>query len=188
MGAKITIDSATLMNKGLELIEAFHLFPVAANALDVVVHPQSVVHCLITYRDGSVLAQMAPPDMRTPIAVALAWPKRMSAPTERLDLARLGSLTFETPDEVRFPALRIARAALQRGGTAPAILNASNEVGVAAFLGRRLRFTDIVRLVEATLEAAERAGEIGTAATLDDVLAADSLARRLAEDHIKRYQ
>ncbi len=188
MGAKITIDSATLMNKGLELIEAFHLFPIAANALDVVVHPQSVVHCLITYRDGSVLAQMAPPDMRTPIAVALAWPGRMSAPTERLDLARLGSLTFEKPDEERFPALRIARAALQRGGTAPAVLNASNEVAVAAFLGRRLRFTDIVRLVETTLEAAERAGEIRTAASLDDVLAADGLARRLAEDHIKRYQ
>ena len=112
----------------------------------------------------------------------------MSAPTERLDLARLGSLTFEKPDEERFPALRIARAALQRGGTAPAILNASNEVAVAAFLGRRLRFTDIVRLVEATLGAAERAGEIRTAASLDDVLAADSLARRLAEDHIKRYQ
>ena len=188
MGAKISVDSATLMNKGLELIEAFHLFPVAAEALDVVVHPQSVVHCLITYRNGSVLAQMAPPDMRTPIAVALAWPKRMSAPTERLDLARLGTLTFEMPDETRFPALAIARAALQRGGTAPAILNAANEVAVAAFLDRRLRFTGIARLVEAVLEAAERDGSIQTPVTLDDILAADGLARRLAEDHIKRYQ
>ncbi len=188
MGAKITIDSATLMNKGLELIEAFHLFPVTADALDAVVHPQSVVHCLISYRDGSVLAQMAPPDMRTPIAVALAWPRRMNAPTERLDLAKLGTLTFEAPDETRFPALRIARAALRRGGTAPAVLNAANEIAVAAFLDRRLGFTGIARLVEATLEAAERAGEIQTAATLDEVIAADALARRLAEDHIKRYQ
>ncbi|MEQ1652694.1 MAG: 1-deoxy-D-xylulose-5-phosphate reductoisomerase, partial [Hyphomicrobium sp.] len=188
MGAKISVDSATLMNKGLELIEAFHLFPVAAEALDVVVHPQSVVHCLITYRDGSVLAQLAAPDMRTPIAVALAWPKRMPAPTERLDLARLGTLTFETPDETRFPALAIARAALQRGGTAPAILNAANEVAVAAFLDRRLRFTGIARLVEAVLEAAEQGGTIQTASTLDDILAVDGLARRLAEDHIKRYQ
>ncbi len=188
MGAKITIDSATLMNKGLELIEAFHLFPVAADALDVVVHPQSVVHCLVTYRDGSVLAQMAPPDMRTPIAVALAWPGRMPAPTARLDLAKLGTLTFEKPDEARFPALGIARAALQRGATAPAILNGANEVAVAAFLDRRLGFTGIARLVEATLNAAEKGGEIQTAASLDDVIAADTLARRLAEDHIKRYQ
>ena len=188
MGAKITIDSATLMNKGLELIEAFHLFQVPAKALEAVIHPQSVVHCLVSYRDGSVLAQMAPPDMRTPIAVALAWPNRMSAPTERLDLARLATLTFEKPDETRFPALRIARAALQRGGTAPAILNAANEVAVAAFLGRTLGFTGIARLVEATLEAADRAGEIQTASTLDDVIAIDGLARRLAEDHIKRYQ
>jgi 1-deoxy-D-xylulose-5-phosphate reductoisomerase len=187
MGAKITIDSATLMNKGLELIEAFHLFPVSVDALDCVVHPQSIVHCLVSYIDGSVLAQLAPPDMRTPIAVALAWPQRMTAPTEKLDLARLGSLTFETPDESRFPALRVARAALRRGDTGPAILNAANEVAVKAFLDGRLRFLGIAALVEATLEAAEQQGAICPAHCLDDVLAVDALARRLAEANLDRY-
>ena len=187
MGSKITIDSATLMNKGLELIEAFHLFPVAAEALDCIVHPQSIVHCLVSYRDGSVLAQLAPPDMRTPIAVALAWPERMSAPTERLDLARLGSLTFEQVDEDRFPAVRVARAALRRGGTAPAVLNAANEVAVAAFLDRRLSFPNITGLVEATLEEAERQGAIGLAHCLDDVIAVDSAARRLAGEKLASY-
>ena len=187
MGDKITIDSATLMNKGLELIEAHHLFPVGIDALDVVVHPQSVVHCLVTYRDGSVLAQMAPPDMRTPIAVALAWPDRMTAPTERLDLARLGTLTFEAPDADRFPALGLARAALRRGDTAPAVLNAANEVAVAAFLDRKLDFPGICKVVEAVLERAEKEGLMRRAETLDDVLVADTLARRLAEDYITRY-
>lgn len=187
MGAKITIDSATLMNKGLELIEAFHLFPVSVDALDCVVHPQSIVHCLVSYIDGSVLAQLAPPDMRTPIAVALAWPQRMTAPTEKLDLARLGSLTFEAPDESRFPALRVARAALRRGDTAPAILNAANEVAVKAFLDGRLWFLGIAALVEATLEAAEKQGAICPAHCLDDVLAVDALARRLAEANLDRY-
>jgi 1-deoxy-D-xylulose-5-phosphate reductoisomerase len=187
MGAKVTIDSATLMNKGLELIEAYHLFPVPAEALDCVVHPQSIVHCLVSYVDGSVLAQLAPPDMRTPIAVALAWPKRMAAPTEKLDLARLGSLTFETPDETRFPALRVARAALKRGETAPAVLNAANEVAVAAFLERKLRFLDIASLVEATLEAAERQGAICQAASLDDILQIDTLARRIAREELNGY-
>lgn len=188
MGDKITIDSATLMNKGLELIEAFHLFQVTADKLGVVVHPQSVVHCLVMYCDGSVLAQMAEPDMRTPIAVALAWPERMAAPTQRLDLARIGSLTFEAPDEARFPALRLAREALLRGKTAPAILNAANEIAVAAFLGRKIGFCDIPRVVEAVLTDAETQGAICEASVLDDVLAADTLARRLAEGHIKRYQ
>ncbi len=187
MGAKVTIDSATLMNKGLELIEAFHLFPVPAEALDCVVHPQSIVHCLVSYVDGSVLAQLAAPDMRTPIAVALAWPKRMTAPTEKLDLARLGSLTFETPDEIRFPALRVARAALRRGDTAPAVLNAANEVAVKAFLEGRLKFLSIAALVEATLEEAERQGAICEAACLDDILAVDGLARRLAEEELRGY-
>ncbi|MEQ1669257.1 MAG: 1-deoxy-D-xylulose-5-phosphate reductoisomerase [Hyphomicrobium sp.] len=187
MGAKVTIDSATLMNKGLELIEAFHLFPVGVDALDCVVHPQSIVHCLVSYKDGSVLAQMAPPDMRTPIAVALAWPRRMAAPTEKLDLTRLGSLTFEAPDEVRFPALRVAKAALRRGETAPAVLNAANEVAVAAFLGRRLKFLDIASLVEDTLELAEKQGAIRKAAGLDDILAIDTQARRLAADRLARY-
>jgi 1-deoxy-D-xylulose-5-phosphate reductoisomerase len=187
MGAKVTIDSATLMNKGLELIEAYHLFPVPVEALDCVVHPQSVVHCLVSYVDGSVLAQLAPPDMRTPIAVALAWPKRMAAPTEKLDLARLGSLTFETPDETRFPALRVARAALKRGETAPAVLNAANEVAVTAFLEGKLRFLDIASLVEATLEAAERQGAICRAASLDDILQVDALARRIASEELNGY-
>ncbi|MBL8884495.1 MAG: 1-deoxy-D-xylulose-5-phosphate reductoisomerase [Hyphomicrobium sp.] len=188
MGDKITIDSATLMNKGLELIEAFHLFPVSAEQIDIVVHPQSIVHCLVMYKDGSVLAQMAPPDMRTPIAVALAWPARMAAPTERLDLVRLGTLTFEAPDEARFPALRLAREALRCGGTAPAVLNGANEAAVAAYLGRRIGFCDIARTVERTLEGAGKEGALRTPACLEDVLAADALARRLAQAHIKGYQ
>jgi 1-deoxy-D-xylulose-5-phosphate reductoisomerase len=187
MGAKVTIDSATLMNKGLELIEAFHLFPVGADQLDCVVHPQSIVHCLVSYKDGSVLAQMAPPDMRTPIAVALAWPKRMAAPTEKLDLARLGSLTFEAPDMERFPALRVARAALARGHTAPAVLNAANEIAVAAFLNGRLKFLDIAAVVEDTLNTAEQQGWIRAAAGLDDILAVDAAARRLAGGVMERY-
>lgn len=188
MGAKITIDSATLMNKGLELIEAFHLFPVGPEAISAVIHPQSIVHCLVMYNDGSVLAQMAPPDMRTPIAVALAWPARMKAPTERLDLVKHGTLTFEAPDEDRFPALRLAREAMFKGGTAPATLNAANEEAVAAFLGRRIGFCDIARTVEAVLAKAERAGAIIRPQSLEDVLAADALARRLAQDHFKGYQ
>jgi 1-deoxy-D-xylulose-5-phosphate reductoisomerase len=187
MGSKVTIDSATLMNKGLELIEALHLFPVTAEQLDCVVHPQSIVHCLVSYTDGSVMAQMAPPDMRTPIAVALAWPHRMAAPTEKLDLTRLGSLTFEAPDEVRFPALRVAKAALRRGETAPAVLNAANEVAVAAFLAGRLKFPDIASLVEDELEAAERRGAICKAGCLDDILAIDTEARRLAGERLARY-
>jgi 1-deoxy-D-xylulose-5-phosphate reductoisomerase len=187
MGAKVTIDSATLMNKGLELIEAFHLFPVGVDALDCVVHPQSIVHCLVSYKDGSVIAQLAPPDMRTPIAVALAWPRRMSAPTAKLDLTRLGSLTFEAPDETRFPALGVAKAALRRGETAPAVLNAANEVAVAAFLERRLKFLDIASLVEDTIEIAERQGAVRAASCLDDILAIDALARRLAVEQLSRY-
>lgn len=182
MGPKITIDSATLMNKGLELIEAYHLFPIEARQLEVLVHPQSIVHCLVRYCDGSVLAQMSPPDMRTPIAFSLAWPQRMPAPTERLDLARIGSLTFEAPDETRFPALRIAREALIAGGNAPTVLNAANEVAVEAFLAGRIGFMDIAAVSEAALAAA--AGEIGgaPAATLDDVIETDRAARRLAEE------
>lgn len=187
MGAKITIDSATLMNKGLELIEAFHLFPVSVDKLDCIVHPQSIVHCLVSYVDGSVLAQMAPPDMRTPIAVALAWPGRMDAPTEKLDLARLASLTFEAPDEDRFPALRVARAAMRRGDTAPAVLNAANEVAVKAFLDRRIKFLDIAALVEETLEATERQGAICAASNLDDILSVDELARVLSNEKLSGY-
>ncbi len=181
MGQKITIDSATLMNKGLELIEAYHLFPVGAHQLAVVVHPQSIVHALVSFTDGSVMAQLAAPDMRTPIALSLSWPARMSAPTARLDLVALGSLTFEAPDEVRFPALRVAREALARGDTAPAILNAANEVAVAAFLGRRIGFSQISQLVAETLNAAEARHAIVKADSLCDVLAVDAEARRLAQ-------
>lgn len=187
MGAKVSIDSATLMNKGLELIEAFHLFPVAVDALDCVVHPQSVVHCLVSYKDGSVMAQMAPPDMRTPIAVALAWPRRMAAPTERLDLTRLGTLTFESPDETRFPALGLAKAAMRRGGAAPAVLNAANEIAVAAFLNQRLKFPEIASLVADALDGAEKRGLTREADTLDEVLATDAAARHLAVELLSRY-
>jgi 1-deoxy-D-xylulose-5-phosphate reductoisomerase len=181
MGRKISIDSATMMNKGLELIEAFHLFPVSEGQLGIVVHPQSVVHCLVFYSDGSVLAQLAPPDMRAPIAYALAWPERMETPVERLDLVKLGTLTFEAPDEKRFPALVVARDALRRGQSAPCVLNAANEVAVAAFLDKRIGFLDIAAKVAATLEAAEARGMIGPLRSLDDVLAADSESRKLAE-------
>jgi 1-deoxy-D-xylulose-5-phosphate reductoisomerase len=187
MGAKITIDCATLMNKGLELIEAYHLFPVAADQLGVLVHPQSVVHCLVAYRDGSVLAQMSCPDMRTPISVALAWPGRMATPTRRLDLVELAALTFEAPDETRFPALRLAREALRRGATAPAVLNAANEVAVAAFLERRIGFLDIARTVGSCLDAADGCGLIRQAAGLGDVLAVDAEARALARTVLERY-
>lgn len=180
MGRKITIDSATMMNKGLELIEALHLFPVQPDQLDVVVHPQSVVHCLVEFADGSVLAQMAPPDMRAPIACALAWPKRMATPVERLDLAKIKSLTFEAPDEARFPALRVAREAMEQGGSAPCILNAANEVAVEAFLNRQIGFLDIATKVAATLKAATTSGLAGPLRSLDDVLATDRESRKLA--------
>ncbi len=180
MGAKITIDSATLMNKGLELIEAFHLFPVKAERLDCVVHPQSIVHCLVAYRDGSVLAQMSSPDMRTPIALALSWPRRIDAPTKRLDLAAIGQLTFEPPDTVRFPALAVAKEALAAGGAAPAVLNAANEVAVLAFLERRIGFLDIAAVVADTIALANGRGLLGACESLDDLLAIDAEARELA--------
>jgi 1-deoxy-D-xylulose-5-phosphate reductoisomerase len=180
MGPKITVDSATLMNKGLEIIEAFHLFPVGADQLRILVHPQSVIHCLVHYCDGSVLAQMSAPDMRTPIAYSLAWPERMNAPTERLDLTRLGQLTFEAADEVRFPALRIAREALQTGGTAPTILNAANEIAVERFLAGEIGFMTIPKVVEAAIEASISEIGIAHAATLDEVIETDRAARVLA--------
>lgn len=181
MGRKITIDSATMMNKGLELIEALHLFSVRPDQLDVVVHPQSVVHCLVEFADGSVLAQMAPPDMRAPIACALAWPSRMPTPVERLDLVKIQSLTFEAPDEKRFPALRVAREAMVQGGSAPCILNAANEIAVEAFLNRQIGFLDIATKVAATLEAASKNGLAGPLRSLDDVLATDRESRKLAQ-------
>ena len=180
MGPKITIDSATLMNKGLELIEARHLFALAPDELDVVVHAQSVVHGLVEYRDGSVIAQLGAPDMRIPIAHCLAYPERMGTPAQRLDLARISNLTFEEPDPVRFPALRIAREALVAGGAAPTVLNAANEIAVAEFVGRRLNFAGIVALVEATLEAAERIGAMAEPQSVDQAVAIDHTARKLA--------
>ncbi|MGA3308430.1 MAG: 1-deoxy-D-xylulose-5-phosphate reductoisomerase [Xanthobacteraceae bacterium] len=180
MGPKITIDSATLMNKGLELIEAHHLFALEIDAIDVVVHPQSVVHGLVEFRDGSVVAQLGSPDMRIPIAHCLAWPVRMGTPAPRLDLARIASLTFEEPDPIRFPALAIARRALAAGGAAPTILNAANEIAVREFLGGRLGFCGIPALVEATLDAAERRGAMAEPQSVEDALAIDHNARGLA--------
>jgi 1-deoxy-D-xylulose-5-phosphate reductoisomerase len=180
MGRKISIDSSTLMNKGLELIEAYHLFPVGPDQIEVVVHPQQIIHALVAYRDGSMLAQLACPDMRTPIAVSLAWPMRMAAPTKRLDLVEIGQFTFEQPDETRFKALGLARQALQKGGMAPAVLNAANEVAVDAFLTGRLKFLHIAELVAETLELAEGKGLLAEASELGTVLAADAAARELA--------
>src|ERR1700733_1820257 len=153
MGAKISIDSATLMNKALEIIEAHFLFQMPGEKIDVLVHPQSVIHSMVEYEDGSVLAQLGTPDMRTPIGYTLAWPERMATPAAKLDLAKLGQLTFEAPDPVKFPALRFAREAMTKGGTAPAILNAANEVAVAAFLDHRIGFLDIERINEATMNS-----------------------------------
>jgi 1-deoxy-D-xylulose-5-phosphate reductoisomerase len=180
MGPKITIDSATLMNKGLELIEAHHLFGLKPDELDVVVHAQSVIHGLVEFRDGSVIAQLGSPDMRIPISHCLAWPVRMGTPAPRLDLAQISTLTFEEPDPVRFPALAIARRALAAGGAAPTILNAANEVAVREFVARRLGFSGIPALVEATLDAAERRGEMAEPQSVEQAIASDYNARRLA--------
>lgn len=178
MGAKISIDSATMMNKGLELIEAHHLFPVGHDRIDILVHPQSVIHSMVEYVDGSTLAQLGTPDMRTPIAHALAWPARMAAPAERLDLAKIGSLSFEAPDPVRFPALALARSAVEAGGARPAILNAANEQAVAAFLARRIGFLDIAAIVGKVLDRYDPPAP----ANLDEVLVIDGEARRMAAD------
>jgi len=176
MGAKISVDSATMMNKGLELIEAYYLFPVGLDRLSIIVHPQSVVHSMVEFRDGSTLAQLGPSDMRVPIASVLAWPKRMDTPCEPLNLASIGQLTFMVPDEVRFPATRLAREAAQAGGGAPAVLNAANEVAVAAFLGGKIAFTRIAAHVEEVLSGfCPSAPEC-----LDDVFAIDAEARRKA--------
>ena len=178
MGRKISVDSATMMNKGLELIEAAHLFPLPLSVFGVVVHPQSVVHGLVHYADGSVTAQLAAPDMTTPIAVALAWPARMATATQRLDLATMGTLTFQAPDHARFPALRLCEAALEAGGGAPSVLNAANEVAVELFLDRRIGFLEISRLVARVLQ---RLG-VPPAETLAQVMAADAEARLVAQD------
>ena len=177
MGAKISIDSATMMNKGLELIEAARLFDLDESSIGVLIHPQSVIHGLVFYRDGSVLAQMGSPDMRIPIAHALAWPQRMATPSRRLDLAALGQLDFAEPDLDRFPALRLARECLRAGGGAPTIMNAANEIAVEAFLQRRIGFLDIAYTAARVLDAmGDRAAD-----TLDEVIALDAEARQMAE-------
>jgi 1-deoxy-D-xylulose-5-phosphate reductoisomerase len=184
MGAKISVDSATMMNKGLELIEAYHLFGLPENQIDILVHPQSVVHSMVAYIDGSVLAQLGTPDMRTPISLALGWPKRMTTPGKRLDLAQVATLTFEAPDPVRFPALRLARDVLRQGGAAPTILNAANEIAVQAFLDRKIGFLDIVRLVE---KAVTTLSDVSLN-VLADVLACDTQARQVARDLVAQIK
>lgn len=184
MGAKISVDSATMMNKGLELIEAAYLFDMAPEKLDIIVHPQSIVHSMVEYVDGSVLAQMGTPDMRTPIAYALAWPDRVQACADRLDLTRISRLEFESPDEERFPALRLARQALTEGGSATTILNAANEIAVMAFLEKRIGFLDIERIIEATLAQVSRA-ELSDLAAIFGV---DREARRVAASLVGRQE
>ncbi len=179
MGAKISVDSATMMNKGLEIIEAFHLFGFGADKIEVLVHPQSIVHSAVGYVDGSVLAHMGMPDMRTPISYALAYPDRMVSPTAKLDLTALSGLTFFAPDETRFPALRLAKECLKKGQAATAIMNAANEVAVGAFLRREIGFLDIVRVVEKIVERLPA----NPVATIHDVIAVDLLAR----EETKRY-
>jgi 1-deoxy-D-xylulose-5-phosphate reductoisomerase len=185
MGAKITIDSATMMNKGLELIEAHLLFGLPGEQIDIVVHPQSVIHSMVAYRDGSVLAQMGTPDMRVPISHALGWPARIDGPAARLDFAELAPLTFERPDSGRFPSLRLARQALVTGGIAPIVLNASNEVAVAAFLAGRIGFLDIARVVEDVMVATEGLG--AAVEGLQHVQAAELAARRRAEAAVQNH-
>ncbi|MGZ3257476.1 MAG: 1-deoxy-D-xylulose-5-phosphate reductoisomerase, partial [Croceibacterium sp.] len=181
MGAKISVDSATMMNKGLEVIEAHHLFPVGLDRIRIVVHPQSVIHSLVEYCDGSTLAQLGPSDMRVPIASCLAWPRRMATALQPLDLAAIGTLSFFAPDEERFPATRLAREAAEAGGAAPAVLNAANEIAVAAFLAGQIAFTDICALVAQTLSGTLP----GAPTTLDDVLAVDAEARTRAAEMLE---
>ena len=184
MGAKISVDSATMMNKGLEMIEASYLFATPEDRVDVVIHPQSVIHSLVEYVDGSTLAQLGPPDMRAPIACAFAWPDRLPWPAPRLDLAAYGQLTFESPDLDRFPAIGIAREALRLGGGAPAAMNAANEVAVAAFLDRRIGFLDIAGAVAGTLERMNSLGDLSVAESdaVETALMIDGSARRIAAE------
>jgi 1-deoxy-D-xylulose-5-phosphate reductoisomerase len=182
MGPKVTVDSASLMNKGLELIEAHHLFALPPNEIDVLVHPQSVVHGLVEFRDGSVVAQLGAPDMRIPIAHCLAWPQRIDGPAPRLDLAHVRELTFEDADTTRFPALALARQALEQGGAAPTVLNAADEVAVNEFIAGRVGFPAIAALVEATLDAAAGRGLLAEPGGIDAALAVDHTARSLARD------
>jgi 1-deoxy-D-xylulose-5-phosphate reductoisomerase len=183
MGAKISVDSATMMNKGLELIEAHHLFPVGLDKIDILVHPQSVIHSMVEYVDCSTLAQMGSPDMRIPIASALAWPERLETTCTPLNLAKIGNLSFEAPDIERFPALRLCRAAIQDGGAKPAILNAANEIAVAGFLNRKIGFLDIAAVVEDTLNCYTPQAP----GALDALFSIDAEARRYAADIMGKY-
>ena len=182
MGRKISVDSATMMNKGLEVIEAHYLFGLPAARIDVVIHPQSVVHSMVEYVDGSVIAELGHPDMRTPIAHALAWPQRIASGVPSLDLVKAGRLDFQAPDHERFPCLKLAYAALQADGSAPAVLNAANEVAVDAFLERRVRFTDIARVVGRVLDSLP----VRSVDSIDDVLAVDTEARSLAAETLRK--
>ena len=182
MGPKVTIDSATLMNKGLEVIEAYHLFALTPDQIEVVVHPQSIVHGMVEFRDGSVIAHLGPHDMRVPIAHCLAWPERIDGPVKRLNLADVGSLTFEKPDLDRFPALGLAWAALRAGGGATTVLNAANEIAVAAFVDGKIGFPGIPALVEATLDAAAKNGVMREPGSIAEALAVDHDSRCLAKD------
>jgi len=182
MGPRITVDSASMMNKGLELIEAQHLFALKPDEIDVLVHPQSVVHGLVEFRDGSVVAQLGSPDMRIPIAHCLAWPRRIDSPAARLDLARVRELTFEAPDPVRFPALALARHVMELGGAAPTVFNAADEVAVGEFIAGRIGFPAIVALVEATVEAAQARGLLADPAGVEAAIAVDHIARNIARD------
>jgi len=184
MGAKISIDSATLMNKTLEVIEAAYLFNMPSEKIDVLVHPQSVIHSMVEYKDGSTLAQLGSPDMRIPIGYCLAWPDRMATPAPKLDLAKIGSLTFEEPDAVKFPALRLGREALALGGTAPALMNAANEVAVQAFLDGKIGFLDIEKIIEATLHH----GPVVALDNLDVLAQADEAARAYATAQIVKLE
>ncbi|MEQ9518823.1 MAG: 1-deoxy-D-xylulose-5-phosphate reductoisomerase [Parvibaculum sp.] len=185
MGAKISVDSATLMNKGLEVIEAFYLFPVGHEKLDVVIHPQSIIHSMVAYKDGSVLAQLGSPDMRTPIGYALAWPERMETPSEKLDLAKIGQLTFEKPDIERFPALGLAREALKLGGIAPAVINAANEIAVSEFLAGKLGFLEISACVADVLDCQMAEGTTSAPQNLEEVLELDKIARKKAGEWVQ---
>lgn len=178
MGAKISVDSATMMNKGLEMIEAYHLFPVAKNQIDVVIHPESIIHGLVNYSDGSTLAMMSKPDMKTPISYALGFPKRIAIKHQKLDLAKIGSLNFFTPDEKKFPALKLARKAMEAGGNSPCILNAANEIAVSRFLDDKIAFNDIIKIVVEVLERLP----YSNISSLEDVLEIDNQARKIAKE------
>ncbi len=192
MGAKISVDSATMMNKGLEMIEASYLFAMPPEKIDVLIHPEQIIHSLVEYQDGSTLAQMGPPDMRTPIACAFAWPDRLPWPAAPLDLAAMGALTFASPDPERFPAIGLARMAMNAGGLAPAAMSAANETAVAAFLDRRIGFLDIAATVAETLERMNRGGDLKAGANADGALeiamVADQSARRVATDVLAQLE